>query len=140
MYIAPKSFLKYLLTFFLLVAFLSPAAFAGELNINPFPGDKAGKPPVSLLKQKAIYGRWESPVGASLEETLRVWCEAAGVKLVWKAELNFPVYETIVMEGTFQEAIGDLLQQYASDTPRPVGDLHVDPKTDDRVLIVYEIH
>jgi hypothetical protein len=90
----------------------------------------------AMTHSKPITGRWETPAGADIKETLDTWANAAGVTMVWDVPEKFVVRDTIVMEGTFESAVAVLLEQYTAQTIRPVGNLHINPEDGQRVLII----
>lgn len=80
--------------------------------------------------------RWFGLSGAPLAEVLRVWSEDADVALIWQAESNYALKESISQVGSYEEAVYRALNQYNSDQVRPVGEIYKDENTGKRVLVV----
>jgi Toxin co-regulated pilus biosynthesis protein Q len=87
-------------------------------------------------QEKRPETRWFGLSGASLAEVIKVWSEDAGVTLIWQAEKNFALQESISQVGHFEDAIFRALSQYDNEPIRPVGQLYQDSKTGKSVLIV----
>ncbi len=79
--------------------------------------------------------RWRAIGGTNLHEVLDVWTKSANVQLIWKTENEFSVEESLSVQGTFEEAVLDILQQY-DDGKRPVGRIYIDPVLHQRVLLI----
>ena len=80
--------------------------------------------------------QWRAVAGANAKQVLDFWSRDAGVEVIWNAQDNYGVIETVDMEGTFEEAVATLLGQYKRNYIRPVGSLHVDPTSGDKTLVV----
>lgn len=80
--------------------------------------------------------RWYGLSGTPLAEVLRVWSEDANVDLVWQAESNYSLKESVSQVGTFEEAVYKALSQYDNDAVRPVGEMYKDKNTGRKVLVV----
>lgn len=80
--------------------------------------------------------RWFGLSGAPLAEVIRVWCDDAGVKLIWQSERNFALKESVSQIGQFEDVVYLALSQYDNEDVRPVGEIYHDPRTGERVLLV----
>lgn len=80
--------------------------------------------------------RWFGLSGAPLAEVLRVWSEDADVGLIWQAEGNYALKESVSQVGSYEEAVYRALNQYSGDGIRPVGQIYKDETTGKRVLVV----
>ena len=123
-----------------------------ELSINPFPlgQGKSAEPtdkPVPLMGEPAPVmapvvslpsqaSEWKAPRGASARDVLNLWSQDAGVQMIWHTYDDYDVVKNIKLEGTYEEAIAVLLNQYVRNYIRPVGNLHIDPQTGQKTLVV----
>ncbi|HNQ92960.1 MAG TPA: TcpQ domain-containing protein [Alphaproteobacteria bacterium] len=80
--------------------------------------------------------RWYGLSGTPLAEVLRVWSEDAGVDLIWQAESNYALKESVSQVGTFEDAVYKALSQYDNDAVRPVGEMYKDQNTGRKVLVI----
>lgn len=78
---------------------------------------------------------WAGTKGATLRDTLQSWSQAAGVELYWSIDYDYKLKSAVKYEGSYDEAVGQLLDQFASVRPQPYGQLH-QGKDGPRVLIV----
>lgn len=94
------------------------------------------QPKEQTAKDAKPETRWFGLSGAPLAEVLRVWSEDANVALIWQAESNYALKESISQVGSFEEAVYRALNQYDGDQVRPVGQIYKDDNTGKRVLVV----
>lgn len=85
--------------------------------------------------------QWRALKGSSLREVLALWALDNKVELIWSANEQFRVKETVSLNTSFEGAVETLLKQYEPDFPspgvrRPVGQLYVDPAEGRRVLVI----
>jgi len=80
--------------------------------------------------------RWRAIGGTNLHEVLDVWARHENARLIWQAETELSVRESVSMQGSFEEAVQVVLQQYADSSRRPVGRIYVDPALNQKVLLV----
>ena len=92
------------------------------------------KPAVAAATQKAGEP-WAGTKGATLRDTLESWSLAAGVELYWSIDYDYKLKGNVKYDGSYDEAVGQLLDQFASVRPQPYGQLH-QGKDGPRVLIV----
>lgn len=78
---------------------------------------------------------WTGAKGATLRDTLQSWSQAAGVELYWSIDYDYKLKGNVKYAGSYDEAVGSLLDQFASVRPQPYGQLH-QGKDGPRVLIV----
>ncbi|MBU6234534.1 MAG: TcpQ domain-containing protein, partial [Alphaproteobacteria bacterium] len=69
-------------------------------------------------------------------DALDHWAKDADVKVVWESKDTFPLPETIKTKGSFEEAVTQVLKQYAGQEVHPTAQLNTDPKTGERALII----
>lgn len=94
--------------------------------------------PVSSPDTQDRPMRWRAAGGANLHEVLDVWTSGAHVRLVWEAEHEFAVPQPLTVQGTLEDAVRQLLEQYGQNSVRPVARLFVDPAFQQKVLLVEE--
>lgn len=89
------------------------------------------------IEPKAVpETRWFGLSGAPLGEVLKVWAEQEGIVLIWQAENNYALKESISQVGTFEDAVYKALSQYDADLLRPVGEIYMDEKSGQKVLVI----
>jgi Toxin co-regulated pilus biosynthesis protein Q len=67
---------------------------------------------------------WMADRGQNLREVLQNWSQKAGVDLAWQNEYDFPLQASFEMNGSFEEAVRNLLSGFESARPQPIGRLH----------------
>lgn len=78
--------------------------------------------------------QFKAAPGASLQSVLDQWGAKAGVAVVWETSMNAPVKTPVSDNGNFESAVQSLLDQYSTDSARPVGRLNTDPQTGQKTL------
>lgn len=99
-------------------------------SLDRAPGSPTA-PPRPLVEPKWIAGQ-----GTTLKQVLSDWSEREGVELVWQASHNFIVNIPVRSEGTYNQALEEILSQYLSSGVRPAAQLNNDPVTGRRVLFI----
>lgn len=79
---------------------------------------------------------WQAQPGESLRTVLTNWSEQAGVQLFWAEGQDYQIPARVQMHGTFQSAIGKLLETFATGHPQPQGQLHANQPGGAAVLII----
>jgi hypothetical protein len=95
---------------------------------------QAAQPSVAAAPQKA-GAPWGGTKGATLRDTLKNWSEAANVELYWSIDYDYKLKGDVNYAGSYDEAVGKLLDQFAAVRPQPYGQLH-QSKDGPRVLVV----
>ena len=80
--------------------------------------------------------RWTAPVGASLQQILKNWSNKANAELIWESDQGFSVLQPINVNGSYEEALQSLLNQYSTLRIRPAANLNNDPVTGRKTLFV----
>lgn len=85
--------------------------------------------------------QWRALKGSSLREVLALWALDNKVELIWNADEQYRVKQTLSLNTSFEGAVETLLKQFEPDFPspgvrRPVGQLYVDPAEGKRVLVI----
>ncbi len=127
------------------------AALGLDANMKSAAGvTRSGVSRVSHAPQQLIPGRvtrardsatggtakWSAPVGASLQHVLQAWSKRAGVELVWESNRGFAVRLPINTNGSYEDALQSLLNQYGDEKTRPNAQLNNDPVTGRRTLFI----
>ena len=97
--------------------------------------DAAGMPTASS-PTSAPRTQWNAPAGANIQTVLNQWAQSAGVNIVWQSYASISVKSSVNMNGSFESAVQSLLDQYQSNSERPVGQLNTDPATGKRTLLM----
>ncbi len=102
---------------------------------------KAAPPePVNAPAAKAIipayHDAWSAPAGANIQTVLGQWADKAGVAVVWQSYMSVSVKNPVNVNGSFEQAVQSLLDQYNNDPSRPVAQLNIDPETGERTLLM----
>jgi len=84
----------------------------------------------------ALHDNWSAPAGANIQTILDQWASKAGVAIVWQSYMSVAVKKPVSVSGSFEEAVQTLLDQYSSDSSRPLGQLNIDPETGARTLLM----
>jgi hypothetical protein len=79
---------------------------------------------------------WTVQRGETLRKVLTAWCGKAGVELKWLAEYDYPVEASAHYNGGFEEAVRSLFAGFDGARPQPIGELHVNPRAGQDVLVV----
>lgn len=84
-----------------------------------------------------VAPRWAALEGANVKDTLDLWSAQAGVDFVWDgSHRSFDVLRTATFDGSYEDAVRTLLDQYSESYIRPLGRLFVSPSNGRRVLVV----
>jgi Toxin co-regulated pilus biosynthesis protein Q len=91
---------------------------------------------LSAAQHAPTGAQWSGPSGANLQTVLDDWGRKAGVTVIWDGYASIPLKNAIALNGTFEEAVQTLLDQYQNDPARPTGQLNQDPDSGERILIM----
>lgn len=78
---------------------------------------------------------WTGAKGQTLRDVLKAWSDTAGVELYWSIDYDYRLQDDASFFGTFDEAVGKLLDGFASVRPQPFGELH-QSNDGPRVLVI----
>ncbi len=78
---------------------------------------------------------WGGLKGQTLRDVLKGWSDKAGVELYWSIDYDYRLSDDIGYTGTYDEAVGGLLDKFATVRPQPYGQLH-QSASGPRVLVV----
>lgn len=110
-----------------------------------FPPVKEAVPPVTsgvtMSADTAQAGvvasaTWHGARGQTLRDVLKSWSDVAGVELYWSIDYDYRLQNDVGYPGTFDEAVGHLLDLFATVRPQPYGQLHQDNGNGARVLVI----
>lgn len=92
--------------------------------------------PAARASAPAQQMRWRVMKGANLRGILDVWAKSAQAQLVWQSDQDFSVLQSVAQQDTFEGIVQTLLAQYPDGQPRPLGKIHVDPATGQKILVI----
>ncbi|HRQ60789.1 MAG TPA: TcpQ domain-containing protein, partial [Alphaproteobacteria bacterium] len=78
----------------------------------------AGTPNTAAAKSSAMM--WEAAKGADLKDTLTEWSKNSTMKLVWNAKANYAIGTTIMVYGSFNDAMKALFAEGSKSGSFPV--------------------
>ncbi len=88
--------------------------------------------PESLPQRARFYALQKT----SLEQALRSWAGSQEFELVWQADRDFSIKETVSTNDNYEMALRDILSMYDGDKIRPVGKLYKDRNSSKPILVV----
>lgn len=92
---------------------------------------------MKVSRKPSAPRQWQAVKGADLREVLDVWAREENVELIWSAAGPFPVASTVTVNGTFEEAVQSVLDQYGdAKGSRPVGRIYNDPGMQQKILLI----
>ena len=97
---------------------------------------ESGKKDIAPRVSSNNTAQWTALAGANIQSILDQWASKAGVAIVWQSFINVPVKSNVTMNGSFEQAVQSLLDQYTHDQNRPVAQLNIDPATGQRTLLM----
>jgi hypothetical protein len=80
--------------------------------------------PAAAMTAVASAGTWQGVKGATLRDVLKAWSDKAGVDLYWSIDYDYRLSDDVGFSGSYDEAVGSLLDKFASVRPQPYGQLH----------------
>ena len=80
---------------------------------------------------------WTVNAGQDLRSVLSAWSANAGVDFIWDiSNMNFVAPQSLNLNGSYEEAVGSLLDIYAGQAVRPVASLHLAKGNRKKTLVV----
>ena len=79
---------------------------------------------------------WQAEKGDSLRNVLQTWSDDAGVRLYWVPSADYKLPDAIRLQGSYTDAVTQLLGAYGDQPSRPVGRLHPNLPMGPSVLII----
>jgi hypothetical protein len=80
--------------------------------------------PVAAVTAVPAASAWQGMKGQTLRDVLKAWSDKAGVDLYWSIDYDYRLSEDVGLAGSYEEAVGGLLDKFASVRPQPYGQLH----------------
>ncbi len=108
---------------------------AAKAAIKSEPVAEAPKPAIPVMKV-GVTRTWQGRPGYTLKEVVGDWSKLANVELEWQSPYDYPINSAFNYEGTFEEAVRNLLSQYSRETPRPRGRLYPNLPEGPSVLMI----
>jgi hypothetical protein len=78
---------------------------------------------------------WQAGRGQTLRDALKNWSDIAGVELYWSIDYDYRMTDDASFTGSYDEAVGGLLDKFSAVRPQPYGQLHQSAEGP-RVLVV----
>jgi len=96
-------------------------------------------PPVPAAAPAAAAAGWSVGKGQTLRDVLKGWSDTAGVDLFWSITYDYRINDDMSFPGTYDEAVGHLLDKFSAIRPQPYAELHAGKP---RVLVIksYDLH
>jgi hypothetical protein len=79
---------------------------------------------------------WQAEKGDSLRNVLQSWSDDAGVRLYWVPSADYKLPDAIRLQGSYTDAVTQILGAYNDAPARPVGRLHPNLPMGPSVLII----
>lgn len=79
---------------------------------------------------------WQAEQGDSLRRVLEGWSNNAGVELRWTAPSDYTLPAPVRLQGSYTDALSQVLGSYDETAPRPVGRLHPNLPAGPSVLVI----
>jgi hypothetical protein len=89
--------------------------------------------PAAAMAQTAT---WHGARGQTLRDVLKNWSDVAGVELYWSIDYDYRLDGDASYPGSYEEAVGQLMDRFADIRPQPYGQLHQGDGGGPRVLVV----
>ena len=86
--------------------------------VSPAVADDAAASPL------IVYSAWSGARWQTLRDVLKNWSDVAGVELYWSIDYDYKLRDDVGYPGTYDEAVGKLLDLFSSVRPQPYGQLH----------------
>ena len=78
---------------------------------------------------------WRGAKGETLRSVLKNWSDVSGVELYWAIDYDYRLDSDVAFSGTYDEAVGKILDRYVKSRPQPYGQLH-QSSDGPRVLVI----
>ena len=92
--------------------------------------------PVEAKPVVPVMAGWHAEAGESAYAILQEWSDRAGVDVVWASEFLVNVRRPVRVDGSYEEAVSALLEQYADLYAGVQGTLYRDGQSGRRVLYI----
>lgn len=107
-----------------------------QTTLAPLPGTDTVVPAGTGTMGFDQSGQWTAKVGQMLHDVLIEWAARANVEVNWQAEYDYPIQASVVVNGTFEDAVRTMLHGFRDAKPQPLGRLHKNDALGQQVLVV----
>lgn len=83
-----------------------------------------------------VTDTWTGERGSSLRKVLENWSARVDIELQWLAEYDYPLQTPVSFNGTFEDAVRNLLVGFQDAHPQPIAAIHSNTGVGKAVLIV----
>lgn len=113
------------------------AAPAEDMTAPPVALASAAQPPAQPAQAAPAMtnGSWAAHKGDTLRDVLKNWSDKAGVEMYWSIDYDYRLAGDVGYTGSYDEAVGGLLETFSTTRPQPYGQLH-QSSSGPRVLVV----
>jgi len=80
--------------------------------------------PAPMAQPSVIKPTWLATKDMTLKGALTKWSKTADVELYWPIDYDYRLKDDVAYGGTFEEAVGKLLDNFTKIRPQPYGELH----------------
>lgn len=87
----------------------------------------APPPPESAAVPTLVAPLWQADKTQTLKDVLSAWSQQAGAELYWSIDYDYHLNGDIAYNGSFENAVGKLLDRFTAVRPQPYGRLHQEP-------------
>jgi hypothetical protein len=105
----------------------APASAAAPVMIRHNPSAEPVQETASA--PTVIEPSWHAEKGQTLRAILEDWSKNAHVQLYWSTDYDYRLNSDVAYGGSFDQAVGKLLDQFSAVKPQPYGQLHRNPET-----------
>ncbi len=101
----------------------------------PMPETAAASTSAGEARAPLVDAVWIAARGRTLREVLSDWAKMDGIELYWSIDYDYRLNSSSSFNGTFEEAIASLLDQFSTARPQPYGQLYLG-ENGPRVLVI----
>lgn len=76
------------------------------------------------MAKPAVGAAWNAGSGETLRKVLQDWSRRAGVEFHWTVDIDYRLSDSVALNGTYEEAVAEILNDFSTVTPQPYGQLH----------------
>lgn len=108
---------------------MAPEMTYAPVSLAPAAGSSShiqmAQEPIQVMQAPTtVASPWNAARGETLRDVLKKWSDAAGVELYWSIDYDYRVAENVNVAGTYDEAVGRMLDMFSASRPQPFGQLH----------------
>jgi|GEM_PF-915242 hypothetical protein len=110
------------------------ARYSEPVSLTQPPGQISASDTGAMNPYAMSY--WQAEKGDSLRNVLQSWSDDAGVRLYWVPSADYKLPDAIRLQGSYTDAVTQILGAYNDAPARPVGRLHPNLPMGPSVLII----